>query len=168
MTWEVSMKLLILIPKSVGYFVLTFLWVCVNLRRNCNFFFCNRNTISQLFFRCSFIAADIFSKLNEFKLLTHGRNVTVQTAEDQVASVKLKFIFWYRSVQLNKFDYFDTINAYLEEECKAVSRCEIWPNWTSLTQKLFDGYFPPKNWLRNHSISSFQMEDFWINEYDSW
>jgi len=30
---------------------------------------------------------DICSKLNEFNLLTQGRNMNVQTAEDQVAAV---------------------------------------------------------------------------------
>jgi len=52
------MKRLLLIPKFVGYLVLSSLWVCVNWRWNCNSFsFCNRNTISQLFLRCAFIAA---------------------------------------------------------------------------------------------------------------
>ena len=32
---------------------------------------------------------------------TQGRKITVQKVEDQVASVKLKFIFWYHSVRLN-------------------------------------------------------------------
>jgi hypothetical protein len=54
-----------------------------------------------------------------------GRKIDVQTSEDQVASVKLKCIFWYYNVQLNIFSFCYTINENLKEQCKAVSRCKM-------------------------------------------
>jgi hypothetical protein len=56
--------------------------------------------------------AGVFSKLNEFNLSMQGRSITVLTAEDEVASMKLKLESWYQRVQRNKFDCFDTMNEY--------------------------------------------------------
>jgi hypothetical protein len=50
-----------------------------------------------------------------------GRSITVLTAEDKVALMKLKLKSWYQPVQQNKFDCFDTMSEYLEELDKAVS-----------------------------------------------
>jgi hypothetical protein len=54
--------------------------------------------------------ADVFNKLNEFNLSMQGRSITVLTAEDKVASMKLKLKSWYQHVQQNKFDCSDTMN----------------------------------------------------------
>jgi hypothetical protein len=48
-----------------------------------------------------------------------GRGITVLTAEDKVASMKLKLKSWYQRVQRNRLDCFDIMNEYLEESGKA-------------------------------------------------
>jgi hypothetical protein len=57
--------------------------------------------------------AVVFNKLNEFSLSMQGRSITLLTAEDEVASMKLKLKSWYQRVQRNKLDCFDTMNEYL-------------------------------------------------------
>jgi hypothetical protein len=65
--------------------------------------------------------ADVFNNLNEFNLSMEGCSIAVLTAEDKVASMKLKLKSWYQRVHQNKFDCFDTVNEYLEELGKVVS-----------------------------------------------
>jgi len=67
--------------------------------------------------------ADIFNKLNEFRLSVQGRSITVLTADDKLAAVKL-LASWYHLVQQHKIGCFYTVNEYLKEEGKTVSRCK--------------------------------------------
>jgi type I site-specific restriction endonuclease len=87
-----------------------------------------------------------------------GHSITVLTAEDKVASIKLKLKSWYHRVQQNKFDCFDTMNEYLEEPGKAVPE-SVKHDVTEYLRQLqnsFEEYFPPNNndnnWLRNPFI----------------
>jgi hypothetical protein len=50
-----------------------------------------------------------------------GGSITILTAEDKAASMKLIFKSWYQCVQRNNFDCFDTMNEYDKELGKAVS-----------------------------------------------
>jgi hypothetical protein len=114
--------------------------------------------------------ADVFNKLNEFNLSIQDRSITVLTAEDKVASMKLKLKSLYQRVQRNKLDCFDTMNKYLEESGKAVSESVKHDTTEHLRrlQNSFEEYFPPNNndnnWLRNPFIGSFQIEDLSIKE----
>jgi len=71
---------------------------------------------------------DIFNKQNELRLPMQGRSITVLTADDKVAAVKLPLVSWYHFVQQHKTGCFYVVNEYFKEEGKTVSRCKTWYN----------------------------------------
>jgi ABC-type uncharacterized transport system YnjBCD substrate-binding protein len=69
------------------------------------------------------------------------------SAEDKVASMEGKLKSWYQRVQRNQFDYFDTLNEYLEESGKAAPESvkhDINDGLKQL-QNSFEECFPPDN-----------------------
>jgi hypothetical protein len=101
-----------------------------------------------------------------------GRSITLHTAEDRVASLKLKLKCWYQLVQRIKLDCFDTMNEYLEESSKAILE-SVKNDMTEHLKRLqnsFEEYFPPNyndsNRLTNSISGSFQLEDFSVKDYE--
>ena len=133
-----SIKLLLLIPNFVAYLVLRFLWVCVNWRWNWNSFpFCNRNTISQLFLRCSFIAAGgitlIFSVSYTSSAVKAGpqNNGANSWGPSSSCKVKIYILVPYCATKHIWLLVHDKRISW--RTVKAVSRCKTWPNWTDTT-----------------------------------
>jgi hypothetical protein len=101
-----------------------------------------------------------------------GRSITIITAEDIVAPMKVKLKSWSQCAQQNKFDCFDNMNEYLEGSGKAVS-VSIKHDITEHIRQLQNSivlYFPPNNYdsnlLRNPFFGSFQTDDLTNKEYE--